>query len=175
MTEFVRILEVLGKAGVSVVVVGGVAMKLQGSATDTVDFDFVYERSRENLGRLASALAPHSPYPRNAPPGLPVLWDARTLRSGLNFTLTTTLGDIDLIEEMAGVGTYEDLLPHTEVMELFGWKVRVIDIPTLIKAKRAAGRNKDLMHVAELELILELKAGKRPPHPMGPAYDGGPG
>lgn len=44
--------------------------------------------------RLAKALEPFSPYLRGAPPGLPFRLDAETLERGLNFTLTTELGDI---------------------------------------------------------------------------------
>jgi len=171
MTEFLRIVEALEREGVRFVVVGGVAVILQGSATDTRDFDFVVDRTGDNPRRLERALAPHAPYLRGAPPGLPFRWDAATIRRGLNFTLTTDLGDIDLLGEIAGGGTYQDLLPHTEEKEVEGHRIRVIDIPALIRAKRAAGRVKDLYHVAELELIQELKAGRRPPYPEGPMFD----
>lgn len=59
----------------------------------------MYARTPENLTRLAAALAPHAPYLRGAPPGLPLRRDAETIRRGLNFTLTTTLGDVDLLGE----------------------------------------------------------------------------
>lgn len=60
-----------------------------------MDLDVVYERSADNLNRLVEALGPLSPYLRGAPPGLPFAFDVATLRRGLNFTLVTTLGDID--------------------------------------------------------------------------------
>ena len=78
----------------------------------TFDVDFVYSRTRENIERIAVALAPHSPHLRDAPPGLPFAWDVRTISSGLNFTLTTKLGDVDLFGEVAGGDTYQDLLAH---------------------------------------------------------------
>ena len=167
MTQFRRILEVLCAGKVRFVVIGGVAAALHGSSYSTKDFDFVYERTPENLDRVVRSLAPHSPYLRGAPRGLPFRWDAETLRKGLNFTLITALGDIDLLGEMTGGGGYEELVLHSVTMNVFGLDVLVLDLPTLIKAKKAAGRNKDLAHVAALELILELKAGRRPPHPMG--------
>ena len=74
---------------------------------------------------------------------------------GLNFTFTTTLGDLDLLGEVAGGGTYEALLPHTFVVEAFGVKFKCVDLPTLIKLKRAAGRPKDLEALAELQALLE--------------------
>ena len=62
----------------------------------------MYAREDANLKRLASALDPFAPYLRGAPTGLPVRWDANTFRRGLNFTLTTSIGDIDLLGEIVG-------------------------------------------------------------------------
>jgi hypothetical protein len=60
---------------------------------------------------VEQALAPHHPYLRGAPPGLPFDWAEETLKRGLNSTLTTDLGPIDLLGEIAGGGAYDDLLP----------------------------------------------------------------
>ncbi len=107
------------------------------------------------MQRLASALAPHAPYLRGAPAGLPFQWTADTIRRGLNFTLTTALGDIDLLGEIVGGGGYTELLPHTIRLELFGHETLCLDLPTLVRVKRAAGRPKDLEAIAELEALLE--------------------
>ena len=92
---------------------GGVAAAADGAARATYDVDVVYGRSPENLARLAAALTPLAPYLRGAPPGLPFRWDAVTISHGLNFTLTTTLGDLDLLGEIVGGGGYEQLLPQS--------------------------------------------------------------
>ena len=142
-------------AGAEVIVVGGVAATAQGSARVTMDLDLVYRRSTENMARVVRALAPLSPYLRGAPPGLPFRWDEDTLRRGLNFTLTTTRGDVDLLGEITGGGRYEDLLPHSVALEIFGVASRCLNLEKLIAVKRAAGRPKDLEAVAELEAIWE--------------------
>ncbi len=154
-TDLQALLTELARFQVEFIVVGGIAARLHGSARLTEDIDLVYSRRKENLERLARCLAPHQPYPRGAPPGLPFQWDTRTLSFGLNFTLTTKLGDIDLLGEIAGGGSYEDLLPHTMEVRLFGEIFRCVDLPTLIRVKRAAGRPKDFEVIAELESILE--------------------
>lgn len=101
VTDFQRLVEALSGGRVEYVVIGGVAMVLHGSARTTQDFDICYERAPGNLQALAAALAPFHPRLRGAPPDLPFRLDAATLRSGLNFTLSTDLGDIDLeIEEI---------------------------------------------------------------------------
>jgi hypothetical protein len=155
MTDFQRLIAALADAGVEFVIVGGLAATAHGSARLTQDIDVVYSRSSKNLDRLVAALAPFDPYLRGAPPGLPFEWDSSTLQRGLNFTLTTTIGDIDLLGEVTGGGKYESLLPHTVVLDFFGHSCICLDLPWLIRVKRAAGRPRDLETVAELEALLE--------------------
>ena len=104
-------------------------------------------------------LASEEPYLRGAPPGLPFRWTVTTLRAGLNFTLTTRRGDVDLLGEVTGGGNYDALLPHTIEQELFGLRCRFLDLEWLIRTKRAAGRPKDLEAIAELEALLEETSG----------------
>jgi len=73
----------------------------------------------------------------------------------LNFTLTTTLGDIDFFGEVAGGGTYSVLLQHSVDVEAFDLCFKCIDLPTLIRIKETAGRRKDLEAIAELRVLLE--------------------
>lgn len=144
------IVEVLADAGVEVILIGGLAAQAHGSARLTQDADFVYSRSDANIARLAEALARYYAYLRGAPPGLPFQFDPPTIRRGLNFRLTTTIGDADFLGEIVGGGTYEQLLPHSVELIVFGRTIRVLDLPALIAAKRAPGRPKDLEAVAEL-------------------------
>ena len=155
MTDFRGLLRALSAAGVEYILVGGVAATAHGSSRLTLDVDLVYRRSPDNIQRLVDALAPLHPYLRGAPPGLPFRWDARTIRQGLNFTLTTDLGDIDLLGEIVGGGGYEPLETRTMVIRVFGMECRCLDLDTLIQVKRAAGRPKDLEVIAELEAIRE--------------------
>jgi predicted nucleotidyltransferase len=149
------LLQALRDAGVEYIVVGGVAATVQGSARVTTDVDVVYRRSPENLRRVVAALQPLAPYLRGAPPGLPFRWDEDTLARGLNFTLTTALGDLDLLGEITGGGSYEALLPDCVELPVFDVPSRCLGIERLIAVKRAAGRPKDLEAVAELEAIWE--------------------
>lgn len=157
MTDFKALLESLANQRVELILVGGLAAIAHGSARLTQDIDIVYARSEDNLERLAEALALHEPYLRGAPPGLPFKWDAETLRHGLNFTLETSLGDIDVLGEITGGGRYEDLLPHTIELMLFGHPVLCLDLEKLIETKRAAGRPKDFEAIAELEALRDTR------------------
>lgn len=158
MTDIEKLLEVLTLHGVEFIVIGGVAAIAHGAARVTYDLDVVYERGPANLARIVQALEPFQPYLRGAPPGLPFLWDARTLQRGLNFTLTTTIGDIDFLGEVTGGGGYLQLLPYSQEIEVLGFRCRCVQLHQLIVIKRAAGRPKDFEAIAELELLLEERS-----------------
>jgi len=144
------------------IVIGGWAAILHGAARTTNDVDLVYARDSENLKSLAAALASQQPYLRGAPPGLPFKWDERTIQGGLNFTLTTSLGDLDLLGEVPGGGTYNQLLPFTQEVSIVGVSWRVVTLERLIQLKRAAGRPKDLEAIAELQALLDERRKIRP-------------
>ena len=157
MTNIDAVLRALHASQVEFVVIGGVAANAHGSARVTYDLDLLYARADANIARLAHAMAPFTPYLRGAPPGLPFQWDARTIAGGLNFTLTTTVGSVDFLGEVAGVGRFEDAIAHATPMNLDGkHNTLVINLSWLILAKRAAGRPKDLEVLAELEILRDL-------------------
>jgi hypothetical protein len=153
--DLAQIIPPLVRAKVDFILVGGMAAILHGSARVTFDVDLLYARTEENIERLAAALAPHGPYLRDAPPNLPFSWDAKTISGGLNFILTTKLGDVDLFAEVAGGETYSDLLSHSFDVEAFGVRFKCVDLPTLIRIKEAADRPKDREAIAELRVLLE--------------------
>lgn len=155
MTDFAGLLGALVGGDVDFIIVGGAAATVHGSTRLTLDLDVVYGRSGENIGRIAAALGPLEPYLRGAPPGLPFRLDEPTLRAGLNFTLSTRLGDLDLLGEIPGGGGFDALLPHATTIEVFGLRCRCLGLRKLIEVKRAAGRPKDLEAIAELELLRD--------------------
>lgn len=155
MTQFEVLLTALLQHRVSFVIIGGIAATLHGSARLTNDLDVAYERSDANIDRLSSALSAFQPYLRGAPEGLPFRFDTATIRRGLNFTLRTSAGDIDLLGEVTGVGSYEAVKRESVEVALFGSTYNVINLDALIRAKRAAGRAKDLEVIAELEALRE--------------------
>lgn len=160
---FLNLLKSLAEHNVEYILIGGMAGVLHGSARLTQDMDILYRRTPENIQRLVDALAPYRPYLRDAPKGLPFIWDARTVQRGLNFTLQTTQGYLDLWGEVPGGGTYENLINYTVQVEIDGTPVRVVDLETLIRLKRATGRPRDLESVAELEALLEERQQEERP------------
>ena len=82
MTDFPAMLQALDEHHVEYIVVGGAAATAHGAARLTLDLDIVYRRTQQNISRLVASLAPHQPYLRGAPPGLPFRWDAETVQRG---------------------------------------------------------------------------------------------
>jgi predicted nucleotidyltransferase len=161
ISDFGRLLGTLVDGGVEFLIVGGVAASLHGSARVTSDLDIFYRRTRENMERLAGALAPLNPYLRGAPPNLPFHFDVETIRHGLNFTLTTDAGPLDCLGQMAGVASYDEVAASAIDVRAHGVACRCVDLDSLIAAKRAAGRPKDFEALAELEIIREEREKQR--------------
>ncbi|HDY69235.1 MAG TPA: hypothetical protein ENH85_15795 [Candidatus Scalindua sp.] len=152
-----KILTTLKKHNVRFVLIGGQAGVAQGSAYMTRDVDICYARDKENLENLIKTLTPFHPYLREVEKNLQFIFDAKTLQMGLNFTLSTDIGDIDLFGELKGIGYYDEALKYSEIMEIYGIQCNVLTVEGLIKSKRACGRQKDEPVIKELEAILEIR------------------
>jgi len=154
-TDFAKAVNVLQAGQVDFIIVDGVAAILNGLGFTTYDLDVVYSRDRANIRRLVKCLEPYRPYLRGAPPGLPFVLDEATMRNGLNFTLTTSFSDLDLLGEVTGAGAYLNLLPHSKEVLAFDVRCRRANLDRLIQMKRAAGRPKDLEVLGQMEALLE--------------------
>lgn len=158
MLQAESLLTALCKADVAFVIIGGMAAVAQGSAYVTADLDICYQRQPRNYQQLSRALRPFKPRLRGAPADLPFVLDDMTLKAGLNFTLTTEGGDLDLMGEVVGLGAYEVVKAHAEEVELYGYRVWVLTLAGLILSKQAAGRPKDLRLLPELKALQALRA-----------------
>ena len=154
--SFASMLTGLVAARVRFVVVGGVAGALHGTERVTNDLDVVYDAGDPaTVEALAGVLAEWRAYPRGVEAGLPFIMDARTLRAAPVLTLTTREGDLDVLDRIDGVGDYAKVAAHSDRVEAFGIAFSVLDLPTLIRAKRATGRPKDREALLELEVLRE--------------------
>jgi len=144
------------ESGVRFVVIGGVAMRLQGSSHITDDIDFSYSRDPEGLPGLVSTLNHYHVRLRDFPADLPFFFDLRTLKNSQNLTLVTDVGDIDLLAEPPGVDSFEGLWQRASKMDVSGITVRVASLDDLIAMKRAAGRPKDKQHLLELQDLQQF-------------------
>jgi predicted nucleotidyltransferase len=159
--SFASMLQGLTAARVRFVVVGGVAAAAHGSSHVTNDLDICYDVGPDNIERLAALLAEWDAYPRGVERGLPFFMDERQLRTTPLMTLTTREGDLDVLDRVAGVGGFAHALESSVEFEAFGVRFPVLDLPDLIRAKRAAGRAKDIAQLPELEALVALRRRTR--------------
>jgi hypothetical protein len=157
--RLLRIAELLYRHGVEFIVLGGEAAVLHGSPLATFDTDLCYRRTTENLARLATALREVHPTLRGAPPGLPFRLDAESLALGANFTFETDLGPLDLLGWVEPIGTYEQLLPRVETIEIGSSILQVIGLDDLIAIKQHIRRPKDQAVLYQLLAIRRVREG----------------
>jgi hypothetical protein len=143
--------------------VGGFAAIAHGSAYMTDDLDICYERTPENYKRIIRAIGQFHPRPRDVPAELKVPFDEHSLAQGTNFTLTTDIGNLDLLGEMSGVGGYRDIVKNATVLVLDGVTCKIASLDAIIRSKEAADRPKDRAVLPELRALKAIKesGGKR--------------
>lgn len=141
--------------GVNFVLIGGMAGIARGSSYPSYDLDVAYSREKANVSRLVSALKEIGVRLRGAPADLPFQLDERTIENGANFTFVTPFGDLDILADVAGVRSYDELAAGSEEKEIFGVPVRVASLDHLIAMKSAANRPKDRNMVEEYIVLAD--------------------
>jgi hypothetical protein len=146
LTGFGRILEDLNGAGVRYVLIGGIALIRHGVVRATRDIDAAFdpdpanvERIRGLIGRWGATRPDGSPVPDNGIAG------DRTIH------LATPHGDLDLLSEKAAAVAFAELLERSEVRRVDGVEAPICSLVDLVALKRLAGRERDLVDLADLE------------------------
>lgn len=150
-----KLLGPLVRHGVSFVLIGGMAGIARGANYPSYDLDVAYSRDKANVKRLVSALKEIGVRLRGGPADLPFQLDERTMENGANFTFVTPFGDLDVLADVAGIRSYEELAAGSEEKEMFGLPVRVASLDHLIAMKRAANRPKDRNMLEEYLVIAD--------------------
>ena len=159
--SFSSILHGLEAERIKFVVIGGLAAAAHGSRRLTDDIDICYSTTSANLKGLSGLLAKWKAYPRGIEQGLPFFMDERQFRVTPLMTLVTKEGMVDVLDVVKGVGDYDKCLNRSVAITAFDTRFRILDLPALIDAKRAAGRPRDIDHLPELEALLVLNRGSR--------------
>jgi hypothetical protein len=152
------ILRALNDHDVRYVVIGGFAVAAHGVVRATADLDVVVERSWENAAHMAGALEALGAHDVEEP-DLPLNREVLVRRADRRFD--TVFGQLHVLHEVAGVPSYGELTP-AEVIEVGGERVPVVALDDLRRMKRAAGRDKDRVDLAELDA---LHGGEAEPGP----------
>lgn len=150
----IPILQVLKRHQVKFVLIGGLAASAYGSPMVTLDLDICYDRSDDNLDRLAEALQELEARLRGAPEDLKFVPDAHALRMGDHLTFATSLGPLDCLGTPRGTQGYEELEANASRLDLDGMEILMASLEDLIRMKRRAARPKDLEAV---EILMEIR------------------
>jgi len=149
----------LHRAGVQYVVVGGVAVVLQGHLRTTVDLDLVVDLAAEAASKAVAALTelglePRLPVPAAdfADPEIRRTWVAeRNLQVFSFYDPKNPMREVDVFAtEPVPLQT---LLADAATVDIGGTPVAVASRRQLIAMKRRAGRPQDLADVAALEAL----------------------
>jgi hypothetical protein len=170
MDPLLTILKRLLDHDVELVMVGGMAAMFHGSTIVTQDIDFCVPFDVPSMTKLLAALDGVKPTFRMRPDRMPIYTDpARLARLNL-LAVETTLGVVDFLNEVSGVGRFPEVAAHSEMIEVIeGVSCRVLTLDALIDAKRAAGRPKDKIAVHQLEALRrDLQSRPKPPPPDSP-------
>jgi len=150
---------VLNQYDVRYVVIGGLAGEFLGAPLGTNDIDICYQRTTENMKRLAKALRHLGATLRVAKVDeeRPFLLDHATLAAGDSFTFRTDAGDLDVLATPSGTGGFRDLDAGATTCNLGeGLTVRVVGLDDLIRMKEASARPKDQAHLQVLAALKEM-------------------
>jgi hypothetical protein len=150
-----RLLARLSESDLEFVIVGGFAGVLHGSSLVTRDLDVCAVLSHENVEKLRRNLSDLKPTHRLSPQRLSFLDNPAPGLSVNNLYLETTLGPVDVLGSIKGVGDFARVRERSVEVELFGRRCRVISLEDLILAKEAMTRPKDVLAAKELRAIAE--------------------
>ncbi len=150
MAVTLELLRKLNEHRVEFVLIGGLAANLHGVQRMTEDIDVCIPFTIENMANVIAAVTGLNPHYRMRP-DLLFGTDPEYYARFKNLYLVTDVGPIDFFGEVDGIGDYAEAVKNSEIAELEGREFRVLTIAALIRAKRAAGRQKDWEAVKQLE------------------------
>lgn len=152
--------DALSRAGVDFVVVGGLAANVRGSERVTKDIDIVYDTEAQNVRKLCGVINALEPrmLVLGKPEGEPVTLTPQILKRHPLLQLSTRLGQLDLLANIAGFKSYRAIKDVSEPVQIDGRSIPMLTREGVIKSKRAMKRPKDIDDVKQLEALAELDA-----------------
>jgi hypothetical protein len=156
-----RIVTTLARHGVRYVMIGALAARLHGFPRLTADADITPDRSRDNLEKLAAALAELEArvYTESVPEGLPFDCSAEMLARADLWNLVTSAGRVDLAFVPSGTDGYADLARAAVRFEVFGVELLAASLADIVRSKEAADRPQDRQDVVLLREMIR-RAGR---------------
>jgi|SRR5947209_2232985 len=146
-----ELLDSLVAARLDFVVIGGLAASAWGVPGQRKDLDVVLDRGSANLAGVAqlvvrlSGYAHHSDMRARSPETIAI-----ALRSCARVLLNTRLGDLDVVNRIDGVPSYDVLRRDAVALNVCGVRVPVCSLTHLASMKRTADRESDRRDLEQL-------------------------
>ena len=153
--DIVALAKALNDQGARWVLLGGMAVILHGGYHVTQDADIAFQRAKENLDAVKRALESVGARPLRAGDEGKFELDYSILMAPF-MHLKSDAGNVDLINRLPGIDSFEGLYERADVVDVQGVPIRVASIDDLIALKSASNRPKDAEHVAELKSLKGL-------------------
>ena len=150
-SQIIEVWKYFSLNNVKYLTIGGFAVSIYGYGRNTGDIDIYIEDSIENRENLGVALKQL---------GIGDFENIKTMQfipGWTDITLNFNLR-LDIMTSVKGLEdtTFEQLLEKAYIKEISGVPIYFLDYENLIKAKKAANREKDLLDIAELEIINKI-------------------
>ena len=148
--DLAGLLRSLVAGNVDFVVVGGIAVAAHAVVRATEDLDLVPGPDARNLDRVVDVLASLDARLLMNPARELDLDVRQAVHDGRNLTVTTRLGDVDVIRQLPGVPDYDELRADAMQVELHGARFFVCSRAHLVAMKRARGSALDQADIERL-------------------------
>ena len=150
-SQIIEVWKYFSLNNVKYLTIGGFAVNIYGYGRNTGDIDIYVDDSIENRENLRVALKQL---------GIGDFENIKTMQfipGWTDITLNFNLR-LDIMTSVKGLEdtTFEQLLEKAYIKEISGVPIYFLDYDNLIKAKKAANREKDLLDIAELEKINKI-------------------
>ena len=133
------------KHDIEFIIIGGYAVVFHGHVRLTRDIDLFIQPTRENVEKIVAAFT-------DLDFKNPDLNSDGLMKKGSVYKFGKAPNQIELLNEVKGI-TWEEAKNHIIAEKLFDQPVLFLDLDTLIKSKKAAGRLQGLADVEALEQI----------------------
>lgn len=160
MNPYRKIFLALQKAEIKYLIVGGVAVNLYGYSRFTGDMDILMALDKENLKKM-SAVMRHLGYIQRLPVDLFELGNKTKVKKWMKekgmtaYTFICERQPQLNLDILAGYSLdFRKFFKKRTILPIWGIKIPVVAFNDLIKMKKIAGREQDLL---DIQALLELK------------------
>jgi hypothetical protein len=132
----------MNEKGARYVLIGGYAGIVHGSALATEDIDVCVPLDQENVAKIMAALGDLHLRFRMRPDKPEVPSDPARLAGFKNLYLVSDIGRVDMLSEVTGIGSFDEVMRHTQVAEIEGQTFRVLNFGGLNSRQESGGSSK---------------------------------